>query len=303
MVVNTEEKDMNVKFITTNISSLDHCLGGGLPQGRIIEIFGTESGGKSSLAMHNIGIAQKLGGTCCLVDAEYAYDPDFAKALGVDTTKLKVIQPENGEQALSAVEEMVISNLFDVIVVDSVAALVPKAEVEGNMGDSHMGLQARLMSQALRKLTAIIGKTKCRLIFINQIRMKIGVMFGNPETTTGGNALKFYASVRLDVRRVKWLGNQEMPIGIRQKIKVVKNKVSPPFRQTELSFYFKTGFDVVQDIFDYCVNFGMFEKARGGYSYDGNLYKEEELLNFLRTDKDFRLGMKKILKITFEAQV
>src|ERR1019366_4127039 len=222
-----------VETFSSGSISLDLALGGGLPKGRVVEIYGPESSGKTTVALHAIAEVQRNGGTAAFIDAEHALDPSYAKRIGVDTENLLLSQPDNGEQALEIVETLVRSNAVDLIVVDSVAALVPRAEIEGDMGDSHMGLQARLMSQALRKLTGIISRSKATVIFINQIRMKIGVMFGNPETTTGGNALKFYASVRMDIRRIGQLKQGDEIIGNRTRVKVVKNKIAPPFRQAE----------------------------------------------------------------------
>jgi len=266
--------------------------------------FVVHNSGKSTLAMHIMGVTQKLGGTACLVDAEYAYDKDYATGIGVDTNLLKIVQPENAQQALGAVEEMILSNLFDIIVVDSVAALVPKEEVEGEMGDSHMGLQARLMSQALRKLSGIVSKSKCRLIFINQIRMKIGIMFGNPETTTGGNALKFYSSIRLDVRKIEFLGLKERPTGIRQKVKCVKNKVAPPFRQTELNLYFNTGYDIASDVFEYADSFGIITHEGRSLLFNGERIgvNDAEVIINIKNNKELRVNLKKQVKESFLQQ-
>ncbi|MBP9986164.1 recombinase RecA, partial [Candidatus Saccharibacteria bacterium] len=242
----------------------------GYPKGRIIEIFGPESSGKTTLALHAIAENQKTGGTAAFIDAEHALDPAYARKLGVDTDNLLVSQPDNGEQALEIVETLVRSNAVDLIVVDSVAALVPQAEIDGDMGDSHMGLQARLMSQALRKLTGIINKSKATVIFINQIRMKIGVMFGNPETTTGGNALKFYASVRLDVRRIGQIKEGENISGNRTKVKVVKNKIAPPFRVAEFDIMYNEGISRTGDVLDLAVANEIVGKAGAWFDYDGS---------------------------------
>ena len=256
-----------IEVIPSGSILLDEALGiGGYPRGRIIEIYGPESSGKTTIALHAIAEAQKMGGIAAFIDAEHALDPTYAKNLGVDTDNLLVSQPDTGEQALDITESLVRSGAVDIIVVDSVAALTPQAEIEGEMGDSHMGLQARLMSQALRKLTAIIGKSKCIVIFINQIRMKIGVMFGNPETTTGGNALKFYASVRLEVRRIESIDakGEEDAVGNRVRVKVVKNKVAPPFRKVELDIYFGKGISAVSSILDAAVKHEFIDK-RGAW--------------------------------------
>lgn len=262
-----ESQKVDVELIPSGALSLDLALGGGYPKGRIIEIYGPESSGKTTLTLHAIAEVQKMGGTAAFIDAEHALDPQYAKRLGVDTENLFISQPDNGEQALEITETLVRSNAVDVVVVDSVAALVPQAEIEGDMGDSHMGLQARLMSQALRKLTGIINKSKCTVIFINQIRMKIGVMFGNPETTTGGNALKFYASVRLDIRRIGQIKDGENIIGNRTKVKVVKNKIAPPFRTAEFDIMYNEGISAVGDAVDLGVQYGVVGKAGAWFDY------------------------------------
>jgi len=257
--------------------SLDLALGGGYPKGRIVEIYGPESSGKTTLTLHAIAEVQKKGGTAAFVDAEHALDPAYARRLGVDTDNLLVAQPDNGEQALEIVETLVRSNAVDLVVVDSVAALVPQAEIEGEMGDSHMGLQARLMSQALRKLTGIINKSKTIVIFINQIRMKIGVMFGNPETTTGGNALKFYASVRMDIRRTGQIKSGEDIIGNRTKVKIVKNKIAPPFRAAEFDIMYNEGISRTGDVLDLAVLHGVVGKAGAWFDYaDGKIGQGRE---------------------------
>lgn len=263
-----ESQKVDVELIPSGALSLDLALGGGYPKGRIIEIYGPESSGKTTLTLHAIAEVQKQGGTAAFIDAEHALDPQYAKRLGVDTENLFISQPDNGEQALEITETLVRSNAVDVVVVDSVAALVPQAEIEGDMGDSHMGLQARLMSQALRKLTGIINKSKCTVIFINQIRMKIGVMFGNPETTTGGNALKFYASVRLDIRRIGQIKDGENIIGNRTKVKVVKNKIAPPFRTAEFDIMYNEGISATGDAVDLGVQYGIVGKAGAWFDYN-----------------------------------
>ena len=263
-----ENHKVDVELLPSGCLSLDIALGGGYPKGRIIEIYGPESSGKTTLTLHAIAEIQKQGGTAAFIDAEHALDPAYAKKLGVDTENLLVAQPDNGEQALEITETLVRSNAVDLIVVDSVAALVPQAEIDGDMGDAHMGLQARLMSQALRKLTGIINKSKATVIFINQIRMKIGVMFGNPETTTGGNALKFYASVRADIRRTAQIKNGDDVIGNRTKVKIVKNKIAAPFRVAEFDIMYNEGSSKTGDILDLAVEHEILGKSGAFYKYN-----------------------------------
>ena len=263
-----ENHKVDVELLPSGCLSLDIALGGGYPKGRIIEIDGPESSGKTTLTLHAIAEIQKQGGTAAFIDAEHALDPAYAKKLGVDTENLLVAQPDNGEQALEITETLVRSNAVDLIVVDSVAALVPQAEIDGDMGDAHMGLQARLMSQALRKLTGIINKSKATVIFINQIRMKIGVMFGNPETTTGGNALKFYASVRADIRRTAQIKSGDDVIGNRTKVKIVKNKIAAPFRIAEFDIMYNEGISKTGDILDLAVEHEILGKSGAFYKYN-----------------------------------
>lgn len=262
-----DSRTVDVELFSSGSLSLDLALGGGYPKGRIIEIYGPESSGKTTLALHAVAEVQKNGGTAAFIDAEHALDPAYARKLSVDTDNLLVSQPDNGEQALEIAETLVRSSAVDIVIIDSVAALVPQAEIDGEMGDSHMGLQARLMSQALRKLTGIINKSKTTVIFINQIRMKIGVLFGNPETTTGGNALKFYASVRLDIRRTGQIKSGDEIIGNRTKVKAVKNKIAPPFRVAEFDIMYNEGISKTGDVLDLAVTHGIVNKAGAWFDY------------------------------------
>ncbi len=280
---------IEIEAISTGSLGLDIALGiGGLPKGRIIEVYGPESSGKTTLALHTVAECQKKGGTAAFIDAEHALDPVYAKKLGVDVDNLIVSQPDTGEQALEICDTLVRSNAIDILVIDSVAALVPRAEIEGEMGDSHVGLQARLMSQSLRKLTGSISKSKCMVIFINQLRMKIGVMYGNPETTTGGNALKFYASVRLDIRRTGQIKDRDEVVGNATRVKVVKNKVAPPFKQVEFDIMYGEGISKIGEIIDLGVKAGIVEKAGAWFSYDSTRIGQgrENAKNFLRENPE-----------------
>ena len=289
MKLNDEGAKINVEAVSTGSLGLDIGLGiGGLPRGRIIEVYGPESSGKTTLALHVIAEAQKAGGTCAIVDAEHALDPGYAKKLGVDVDNLLISQPDAGEQALEITDTLVRSGALDVLVVDSVAALVPRAELEGDMGDTHVGLQARLMSQALRKLTGSISRSRTIVIFINQIRMKIGVMFGSPETTTGGNALKFYSSVRLDIRRIGQIKDKDEVVGNQTRVKVVKNKMAPPFRQIEFDIMYGEGISKMGELLDLGVSGGVVEKSGSWFSYDGQRIGQgrENSKNFLRENPE-----------------
>ena len=298
-----EFKAMEIEAIPTGALSLDMALGiGGVPRGRIIEVFGPESSGKTTLALHVVAEAQKMGGEAAFIDAEHALDPVYAKKLGVDIDNLIVSQPDTGEQALEITESLIRSGALDVIVVDSVAALVPKAEIDGDMGDSHMGLQARLMSQALRKLAGAINKTKTVLIFINQLREKIGVMFGNPETTTGGRALKFYASVRLDIRKIENIKQDGEVKGNRVRVKVIKNKVAPPFREAEFDIVYGEGISKAGNILDMAVNMDIIEKSGSWFSYNGDRIGQgrENVKKFLKENPDILDDVEKKVRANFE---
>ncbi|MCH7947964.1 MAG: recombinase RecA [candidate division Zixibacteria bacterium] len=284
-----DKKVFEIATISTGSLGLDFALGvGGIPRGRVTEIFGPESSGKTTLALHVVAEAQKAGGVAAFIDAEHALDATYARNLGVDTDELLVSQPDTGEQALEIVDTLVRSSAVDLIVIDSVAALTPKSEIEGNMGDSHMGLQARLMSQALRKLTAIISKSNTSVIFINQMRMKIGVMFGNPETTTGGNALKFYSTIRLDIRRIATIKDNQTVIGSRTRVRVVKNKIAPPFRDAEFDIIYGIGISTEGEILDIAADKGIVDKSGSWYSYGDDRLGQgrENARAFLQENKD-----------------
>jgi len=290
-----EAKKIQIETIPTGALSLDLALGGGIPRGRIIEIYGPESSGKTTLSLHIIAEAQKKGGQAAFIDAEHAMDPEYAKRIGVDTENLLVSQPDSGEQALEIVETLVRSNALDVIVIDSVAALTPRAEIEGEMGDAHMGLQARLMSQALRKLTAAISKSKTSVIFINQLRMKIGVMFGNPETTTGGQALKFYSSIRMEIRGIGKIengtGDEKVVMGSRVRVKIVKNKIAPPFKTAEFDIMYKKGISFEGDLLDLATKYDIARKSGAFFSY-----KEVKMGQGRDNVRDFLLANQKVAK-------
>lgn len=294
-----QHEALDVDVISTGSLGLDMALGvGGLPKGRIIEVFGPESSGKTTLTLHAVAEAQKKGGVCAFIDAEHALDPGYAKKLGVNVDELLVSQPDTGEQALEIADTLVRSGAIDLLVIDSVAALVPRAELEGEMGDSHMGLQARLMSQALRKLTGSISKSNTTIIFINQIRMKIGVMFGNPETTTGGNALKFYASIRIDIRRIGALKDKEEIIGNQTRVKVVKNKVAPPFKVVEFDILYGEGISRTGEILDLGVKAGVIEKSGAYFSYKSKRLGQgrENARQFLKENPDMQAEIEKVIR-------
>ena len=293
---------MEIEAIPTGALSLDIALGiGGIPRGRIVEVYGPESSGKTTLALHMIAEAQKMGGEAAFIDAEHALDPVYAKHLGVDIDNLIVSQPDTGEQALEITEALVRSGAIDVVVVDSVAALVPKAEIDGDMGDSHIGLQARLMSQALRKLAGVINKSKCVVIFINQLREKVGVMFGNPETTAGGRALKYYASVRLDIRKIENIKQDGEVIGNRARVKVVKNKVAPPFREAEFDIVYGKGISKEGNLLDIAVNLDIIEKSGSWFSYDGERIGQgrENVKKYLADNPEIMAEVEKKIRDNF----
>ena len=301
-----EREVVEIDAISSGSLSLDVALGiGGLPKGRIVEIYGPESSGKTTLALHVIAEAQKKGGTCAFVDAEHALDPVYAKKLGVNTDEMLISQPDNGEQALEIADTLVNSNAIDVLVVDSVAALVPRAEIEGDMGDSHMGLHARLMSQALRKLTGSISRSQALVIFINQIRQKIGVMFGNPETTTGGNALKFYASIRMDIRRIGAIKDRDEVVGNQTRVKVVKNKLAPPFKTVEFDIMYGEGISKNGEILDLATKDGLVEKAGAWYSYNGERIGQgrENAKIYLKDNPEIALEIEESIRSQNKEQV
>ena len=298
------ESGQNVETITTGCLSLDLALGSGVPRGRIIEIYGPESSGKTTLAQHIIAEVQKAGGTAAFIDAEHALDPDYAKKIGVDIDKMLISQPDFGEQALEILETLVRSNAIDVVVIDSVAALTPRAEIEGDMGDSHMGLQARLMSQALRKLAGIVHKSNTIVVFINQIRMKIGIVFGNPETTTGGNALKFYSSIRVEIRRSAQIKQGDKVIGNKVKVKIVKNKVAPPFKRAEFDIMYNEGISVAGDVLEVGVETKVIEKSGNTYSYKGEKLGvgREVVKQFLRDNPKIMMDIREAIIFKLKAE-
>ncbi len=305
MKLGDESAKMNIESIPTGSIDLDIALGiGGIPKGRVVEIYGPESSGKTTVTLHMIAEAQKRGGVAAFIDAEHALDPVYAGKIGVNIDDLIVSQPDTGEQALEIVDALVRSGAIDIVVIDSVAALVPKAEITGEMGDSHMGLQARLMSQALRKLTGIINRSNCTVIFINQLRMKIGVMFGNPETTTGGNALKFYASIRLDVRKIDTIKRDSEIVGSRTRVKVVKNKVAPPFKQAEFDIMYGTGISKEGSILDVAANAEIIKKSGSWYSYEGNKIGQgrENVKEYLIQNPEIRDVIEKEVRVFYNLE-
>ena len=299
-----DAQKLRVEMISTGALTLDVALGGGLPKGRVIEIFGPESAGKTTLALHAIASVQAQGGTAAFIDAEHALDPTYAAAVGVDTSSLLVAQPESGETALEIADQLVRSSAVDIVVIDSVAALVPRAEIEGEMGDSHMGLQARLMSQALRKITGNIGKSGCTVIFLNQLRQKIGIIYGNPEVTTGGNALKFYASVRLDIRRVQTLKRGNDNFGMRVRVNAVKNKVAPPFRVAEFDILFGVGIGAVGCIVDLAEQTGIIDRRGAWYSYQNENFAQgrDNAVEYLTQHVDMAQLIEKAVRIKAHEQ-
>lgn len=303
MKLGDKSANMQIETVPTGSLSLDLALGlGGVPKGRIVEIYGPESSGKTTVALHMVAEVQKAGGIAGFIDAEHALDPSYARNIGVDIDNLYISQPDNGEQALEITETMVRSGAVDILIVDSVAALVPKAEIDGDMGDSHVGLQARLMSQALRKLTAVISKSNCIVIFINQLREKVGVMFGNPETTTGGRALKFYSSIRMDVRRIETLKQNGEAIGNRTRVRVVKNKIAPPFKEAEFDIMYGEGISRTGDVLDLAASEGVVSKSGAWYAYEGNKIGQgrENAKNYLKENPEVFAEIEKKVRERFE---
>lgn len=303
MKLGDKSANMQIETVPTGSLSLDLALGlGGVPKGRIVEIYGPESSGKTTVALHMVAEVQKAGGIAGFIDAEHALDPNYARNIGVDIDNLYISQPDNGEQALEITETMVRSGAVDILIVDSVAALVPKAEIDGDMGDSHVGLQARLMSQALRKLTAVISKSNCIVIFINQLREKVGVLFGNPETTTGGRALKFYSSIRMDVRRIETLKQNGEAIGNRTRVRVVKNKIAPPFKEAEFDIMYGEGISRTGDVLDLAANEGVVSKSGAWYAYEGNKIGQgrENAKNYLKENPEIFAEIEKKVRERFE---
>lgn len=303
MKLGDKSANMQIETVPTGSLSLDLALGlGGVPKGRIVEVYGPESSGKTTVALHMVAEVQKAGGIAGFIDAEHALDPNYARNIGVDIENLYISQPDNGEQALEITETMVRSGAVDILIVDSVAALVPKAEIDGDMGDSHVGLQARLMSQALRKLTAVISKSNCIVIFINQLREKVGVMFGNPETTTGGRALKFYSSIRMDVRRIETLKQNGEAIGNRTRVRIVKNKIAPPFKEAEFDIMYGEGISRTGDVLDLAASEGVVSKSGAWYAYEGNKIGQgrENAKNYLKENTAIFEEIEKKVRERFE---